>query len=81
MYTPEYTRKLVDFCAMLEQAQVTRMKQQFPNTPFLHNQLVEVNDGRVYSRITIEKGARYFVRVKDGAIFASKSFKTLKEGR
>jgi hypothetical protein len=76
MYTPEYTRKLVNFCAMLEQAQVTRMKQQFPNTPFLHNQLVEVNDGRVYSRITIEKGARYFVRVKDGAIFASKSFKT-----
>ena len=75
MYTPEYTKKLANFCALLEQSIVAKMKHDFPNTPFLHSQPVGTNDGRVYSRITIDKGARYFVRVEDGAIFASKSFK------
>jgi hypothetical protein len=75
MYPIEFETKLKAFCTLLETSIVDKMKHDFPDCAFLHHQPVASNYGRVYSRITIDRGARYFVRVEDGAIFASKSFK------
>jgi hypothetical protein len=81
MYTPEFQAKLTTFCTRLFQEQQAKRIREFPNTPHLHNEPVEHNTGRVYSRVLIGRAATYFVRVEDGAIFAAKSFKAVNKIR
>lgn len=76
MYTPEFRAKLITFCHRLETEQTEKAKRDYPDIPSLHAHPVEHNTGRVYSRILVGRMASYFVRVSDGMIFASASFKT-----
>lgn len=74
MYSPEFSTKLEAFCERLQAEQQARVKKQYPDVPSLM-ETVSHNTGKVYARILIGGSAHYFVRVSDGMIFASASFK------
>ena len=76
MYTPDYQNKLTAFVNRLAVEQNARKVRDYPRAVSLHNEPVTHNTGKVYTRIVIGSSCRYFVRVADGTIFASASYKT-----